>query len=76
GGTLLGTFYDENLIDEVHLFLAPKLIGGIEAPSPLAGQGRDRVPDAGQLEQMSVKQLGSDLYVHGYFRADQNGTST
>ncbi len=39
GGTLLGTLLDGGQIDEIHAFLAPKLLGGATAPSPVAGEG-------------------------------------
>ena len=43
GGKLLGSLFDAGLVDEVHVFVAPKLVGGQAAPTPLAGSraGRD-----------------------------------
>jgi len=34
GGELLGELFDARLIDEVHVFIAPKLCGGQSAPEP------------------------------------------
>ncbi len=39
GSRILGSLLDANLIDEVYAFVAPKIIGGFLAPSPLAGNG-------------------------------------
>ena len=39
GGRLLGSLFDARLIDEAHVFIAPKLAGGAEAPGPIAGRG-------------------------------------
>src|SRR5690606_13312151 len=37
GSRLLGLLFDQRAIDELHVFIAPKLIGGQEAPSPVGG---------------------------------------
>ena len=39
GGRVLGSLLDARHVDEVHVFLAPKLVGGAAAASPVAGQG-------------------------------------
>ncbi len=69
GGQLLGSLFDANEIDEVHAFIAPKLIGGTAAISPIAGTGLDGVPEAG-LGDRQVRMLGDDLYVHGRIRRE------
>lgn len=71
GGTLLGSLFDLGQIDEVHVFVAPKLIGGRSAPVPLAGTGRDRILDAACLEDLVVQQVGQDVYVRGRVAAAQ-----
>ncbi|MGA2035681.1 MAG: dihydrofolate reductase family protein, partial [Thermoguttaceae bacterium] len=53
-------------IDEVHVFIAPTLVGGSEAASPVAGRGIDLLSAALRLESPSIEQLDGDLYVHGH----------
>ncbi len=65
GSGLLGGFFDEGLIDEVHVFIAPKLVGGADAPSPLAGRGRKLLCEALALGEPRVQMVGGDLYVQG-----------
>lgn len=65
GGQVLGTLFDMNAIDEVHAFVAPKLIGGTQAPSPMAGVGLDEMSAALELKSLRVEQLDADAYVHG-----------
>lgn len=65
GGRLLGSLFDAGQIDEVHLFLAAKLAGGQDAPSPVGGWGIDRMSQARTLRNPVVEQLEDDLYVHG-----------
>ncbi|MGA2616297.1 MAG: bifunctional diaminohydroxyphosphoribosylaminopyrimidine deaminase/5-amino-6-(5-phosphoribosylamino)uracil reductase RibD [Thermoguttaceae bacterium] len=65
GGRLLGTLFDARLVDEFHVFIAPKLVGGAEAPGPVAGRGIDLLRDALALESPEVRQLGPDVYLRG-----------
>jgi diaminohydroxyphosphoribosylaminopyrimidine deaminase/5-amino-6-(5-phosphoribosylamino)uracil reductase len=65
GGRLLGSLMDAGRIDEVHVFIAPKLIGGAAAGSPIAGEGIQQLSQAFRLEAPKVQQVGSDVYVHG-----------
>ncbi len=65
GGTLLGSLFDADLIDEYHVFIAPKLVGGQTAVSPLSGLGRDCIPAAASLQNVVVTPLDCDLYIHG-----------
>jgi diaminohydroxyphosphoribosylaminopyrimidine deaminase/5-amino-6-(5-phosphoribosylamino)uracil reductase len=64
GAQVLGALLDAGAIDEVHAFIAPKLIGG-PGPGPLAGHGLARMADAKALRNAVVSQLGADLYIHG-----------
>jgi diaminohydroxyphosphoribosylaminopyrimidine deaminase/5-amino-6-(5-phosphoribosylamino)uracil reductase len=65
GSRILGTLFDADQIDEAHVFISPKLIGGQRALSPLGGAGLDRVPAAPQLIDREVTQLGDDIYIRG-----------
>ncbi len=68
GGRLLGSLFDLKAIDEVHIFIAPKLFGGVEAPAPLAGIGIQKITDAASLEAVQMQQLGQDIYLSGRVR--------
>ena len=67
GGTLLGSLFDAKFIDEVHLFIAPKFIGGKNAVSPVMGIGVAEMMDARNLKVSTVEMIGPDIYVHGKF---------
>ena len=62
---MLGAFADADLIDEFHVFIAPKLAGGEAGMSPLGGAGRDLIPDAADLAHVTVDSLDGDVYIHG-----------
>ena len=63
GGRLLGSLLDARQIDEVHVFIAPKLIGGAAASSPIAGAGIAAMAAALPLTPPEIRQIGTDLYV-------------
>jgi diaminohydroxyphosphoribosylaminopyrimidine deaminase / 5-amino-6-(5-phosphoribosylamino)uracil reductase len=65
GGRVLGTLLDMREIDEAHVFIAPKLIGGFGAPSPVAGEGLAILGEALKLESPSMELLDGDVYVRG-----------
>ncbi len=65
GSELLGSLFDADAIDEVHVFIAPKLIGGRQAISPVAGQGIEKIATALQLAELEVRHVGEDIYLHG-----------
>ncbi len=66
GARLFGSLLDLREIDEVHAFIAPKLIGGSQAPSPIGGLGISQMDLALPLQRLTFEQLGEDLHVHGY----------
>ena len=68
GGTLLGSLFSEGLMDKVLAFIAPKIIGGEGAPTPVEGEGVARITDALELESVEVERVGSDILVSGYIR--------
>jgi diaminohydroxyphosphoribosylaminopyrimidine deaminase/5-amino-6-(5-phosphoribosylamino)uracil reductase len=65
GAETLGRFRDAGEIDEVHAFVAPKLLGGSTALSPIGGLGVAEVADAPALAGWNAERLGDDLLIHG-----------
>ena len=61
GPGLLGAFFDREFIDEVHAFVAPKLIGGARAMSPIAGTGLAEIPGMANLGPMQIQACGNDF---------------
>jgi diaminohydroxyphosphoribosylaminopyrimidine deaminase/5-amino-6-(5-phosphoribosylamino)uracil reductase len=65
GSQLLGSLWDARAINEIYAFIAPKILGGAEAPSPIAGLGIGQIADALTLESPTVQQLGPDVCISG-----------
>lgn len=68
GSRLLGNLFDLHQIDEIHAFIATKLIGGRDAVTPIAGIGIRRMDQALPLIDSDVTQVDGDLYVQGIVR--------
>ena len=66
GGALLGGLFDRGLVDKVCAFVAPVIVGGAAAPSPVAGEGVELIGDALRLREVEVLTLGADIAVVGY----------
>jgi diaminohydroxyphosphoribosylaminopyrimidine deaminase/5-amino-6-(5-phosphoribosylamino)uracil reductase len=70
GGTLLGSLFDNGLVDKVVAIVAPMIIGGAEAKPAVAGQGVDKIAESHRLENVRVSQYDSDTVISGYFVKD------
>jgi diaminohydroxyphosphoribosylaminopyrimidine deaminase/5-amino-6-(5-phosphoribosylamino)uracil reductase len=62
GGELNAGFLEAGLVDRVAVFVAPMLLGGRDAPTPLGGPGRG-LKEAFRLTRMTVKPVGEDLLI-------------
>jgi diaminohydroxyphosphoribosylaminopyrimidine deaminase/5-amino-6-(5-phosphoribosylamino)uracil reductase len=66
GGALLGSLFDQKLVDKVIAFLAPMIIGGEGAKAAVAGQGFESLSNCARLRQFEVEKVGEDLMISGY----------
>jgi len=65
GSQVLGSLFDRQLIDEVHVFIAPNLVGGTAAPAALGGNGIAQMTNALKLAATQFETLGDNIYVSG-----------
>lgn len=65
GAAILGSFLDQQLIDYVVAFIAPKLIGGRDAVTPIAGRGIDMIASAISLDYIRFYLAGDEIIVAG-----------
>ena len=66
GGTVLGSFFAHGLVDKVLAFVAPVIIGGQHAPTPVGGLGASRIAEAWRLAGVWIEHVGSDVLISGY----------
>ncbi|PZV09592.1 MAG: bifunctional diaminohydroxyphosphoribosylaminopyrimidine deaminase/5-amino-6-(5-phosphoribosylamino)uracil reductase RibD [Leptolyngbya sp.] len=66
GGLLAAQAIQDGIIDKLWAFVAPKLIGGISAPSPIGDLGLQSMGQAITLSRTTWRLLGDDLLLEGY----------
>lgn len=66
GGALLGSLFDAGLVDKVTAYIAPTIIGGSAAPSPVGGRGAEDISQVLRLTRTKVEILGDDVLITGY----------
>lgn len=64
GGELLASLLAADLVDEVHVFVASKVLGG-PAPTPVRGTGVTALADAWQFQFTEVRPVGDDVLLVG-----------
>lgn len=68
GGTVAASFLEAGLVDKVAFFIAPVIIGGKTASTPVMGEGAERIRDGVKLKYKDIKTFGDDVLVEGYIR--------
>ena len=63
GGTLNESALKNGIVDEIQFIIAPLLIGGRNAFTPVQGDGFNSIEEGIRLHQMSTKQIGNDILV-------------
>ncbi len=69
GAQVLGSFVAAGCVQEAWTFIAPKLVGGSKAKSPVGGMGIAQLQSALQFEIKETKQFGADLWVRSERKA-------
>ncbi len=65
GGTLNASMLEERLIQRLYAFVAPKLVAGAEAKSPVEGKGILKMRDAISLHNIETVLYGKDICITG-----------
>lgn len=65
GGSVNFSLLQAGLVDRVYAFIAPKLVGGRDALTPVEGDGFRELSHAVELEDIQLRQLGSDVLLTG-----------
>lgn len=66
GGTLAAPAIADGVVQKVLAFVAPKIVGGLTAPSPVGELNLNQMTSAIALKRVNWKTLGPDLLVEGY----------
>jgi diaminohydroxyphosphoribosylaminopyrimidine deaminase/5-amino-6-(5-phosphoribosylamino)uracil reductase len=66
GGTLAAQAIADGAVQKICAFIAPKIIGGATAPSPVGDLGFTQMSEALTLERVRCQAIGADLLIEGY----------
>lgn len=66
GSTLNAAAYEAGIVNKVYAFIAPKIIGGREALTPVGGRGAQSMKEAVQLTDIGYERFGDDICLTGY----------
>lgn len=66
GSKLLGSFFDNRLVDKIFAFIAPIIIGGTDAKTAVGGIGAERVKDSLRLHRIRMERFDDEFLISGY----------
>jgi diaminohydroxyphosphoribosylaminopyrimidine deaminase / 5-amino-6-(5-phosphoribosylamino)uracil reductase len=66
GGTLAAKAIADGAVQKILAFIAPKIIGGADAPSPVGDLGFTQMTQALKLEGVRWRSIGPDFLIEGY----------
>ncbi|MBD2137489.1 bifunctional diaminohydroxyphosphoribosylaminopyrimidine deaminase/5-amino-6-(5-phosphoribosylamino)uracil reductase RibD [Anabaena sp. FACHB-1237] len=66
GGSLAASAIADGAIHKILAFIAPKIIGGSDAPTPVGDLGFNNMTQALSLENFQWRVIGSDCLLEGY----------
>ena len=70
GGTLNYAFLRIGIVDEIYTFIAPKIMGGAEAKTPVEGEGIEFMSNAIEMVFIETEMIGSDLLIKGSVKSN------
>ena len=65
GGTLNFAALNDNIVDKVVAFIAPKIIGGYNSKTPVEGKGFEKMSEAIILKDIKFKRFNDDIMISG-----------
>ncbi|MGD1855236.1 MAG: bifunctional diaminohydroxyphosphoribosylaminopyrimidine deaminase/5-amino-6-(5-phosphoribosylamino)uracil reductase RibD [Leptolyngbyaceae cyanobacterium] len=68
GGTLSAAALSQGVIQKLWAFVAPKLIGGSQAATPIGDMGLNHMSQALELHDLALEKVGPDWLLQGYLK--------
>lgn len=70
GSELNFSAIEADIVDKINIFIAPKLIGGSKAKTPVGGAGRQLMKEAVNLYSTKTYTFGDNVMIEGYLRRE------
>lgn len=72
GGSVLNFgALEQGIVDKVIAFIAPVIIGGNQAKTPVGGKGIESIENAFTLENITTSRFHEDIMIEGYLRKEE-----
>ena len=71
GSSIMGSMFDQGLVDKIVAFIAPVIIGGENARTPVGGQGVEKLCDAYRLHRIKIDRLEDYVMITGYTKENK-----
>ena len=65
GSRILTQFIEQDLADEICVFISPRIIGGSGAISPVVGDGPEKMADTLKLKNVAIRRFQDDVLIRG-----------
>lgn len=68
GSSVITSVIEERLVDKIMVFVAPIIIGGEGAKSPVLGKGIDKICKAAEIREITLKNFSIDTVIEGILK--------
>lgn len=65
GSRVITSVIEDRLADRVMVFVAPIIIGGEGAKSPVLGTGINKISEAAEIDEIEIKRFSNDIVIEG-----------
>ena len=66
GARVVGSALREKVVDKMHVYIAPRIIGDQAALGAVAGTGVTRLKQTVRLDRVTFDRIGADIFLQGY----------
>lgn len=66
GSELNYSAIEEGIVDKINAFIAPKIIGGRDAKTPIGGLGKAAMREAISIDGIKIHRFENDIMIEGY----------
>jgi diaminohydroxyphosphoribosylaminopyrimidine deaminase/5-amino-6-(5-phosphoribosylamino)uracil reductase len=73
GASLTGALFEAQIVDKVIAFIAPKIVGGKNAKTPISSWGVVHMDSALSLHDITIRRFAEDVCVEGYLAPSEWG---
>ena len=74
GSRVIASAFRDDIVDKVHFFYAPKILGGDDGKPICSGAGPERIDGCLPVNDVTVRRFGDDFMVEGYIGKPRHKT--